>query len=87
LASADHPQTPLLHVTTATRESTARSTERRWASIVPREIYLTDEVNVWLDRLVMADSTATDGRSTRSRPLAEGGPNLGRPLVDRIKCS
>src|ERR1700712_5220797 len=31
--------------------------------------------------------TVTGRRATRSKALAEGGPNLGRPLVDRIKGS
>jgi Phage derived protein Gp49-like (DUF891) len=51
------------------------------------EVYLTDEVDRWLDEL--ADRDAGSHRQTvfAIEALVEGGPSLGRPLVDRIKGS
>ena len=51
------------------------------------EIYLTDEVNAWLDRLMAHDHESHRLVVYAIEALAEGGPNLGRPLVDRIKGS
>lgn len=51
------------------------------------EVYLTDEVNRWLDELEDADAGSHRQAVFAIEALAEGGPNLGRPLVDRIKGS
>jgi hypothetical protein len=51
------------------------------------EIYLTDEVNGWLDMLLVADGDTHRQVVIAIEALAEAGPNLGRPLVDRIKGS
>jgi hypothetical protein len=51
------------------------------------EIYLTDDVNAWLDRLLVDDPSSHRQVVSAVEALAEGGPNLGRPLVDRIKGS
>ena len=51
------------------------------------EIYLTDEVNRWLDELAASDPDTHRQVVYAVEALAEGGPNLGRPLVDRIKGS
>lgn len=51
------------------------------------EIYLTNEVNAWLDRLVRADPDSHRQVVYAIEALAGAGPNLGRPLVDRIKGS
>lgn len=51
------------------------------------EIYLTDEVESWLDRLLMQDPGSHLQVVAAVEALYEGGPNLGRPLVDRIKGS
>lgn len=51
------------------------------------EIYLTDEVDRWLDRLAADDPDSHRQAVYAIEALAEGGPNLGRPLVDRIKGS
>ena len=51
------------------------------------EIYLTDEVERWLDRLLAADPDSHLQVVSAIEALAEVGPNLGRPLVDRIKGS
>ena len=51
------------------------------------EVYLTDEVNRWLDGLAVGDPDSHRQAVYAIEALAEGGPNLGRPLVDRIKGS
>lgn len=51
------------------------------------EIYLTDDVNAWLDQLLVDDPSSHRQVVSAVEALAEGGPNLGRPLVDRIKGS
>lgn len=51
------------------------------------EIYLTDEVHEWLDELLCGDEDTHYQVVSAIEALAEGGPNLGRPLVDRIKGS
>jgi hypothetical protein len=54
---------------------------------MPWEIFLTDEVNGWLDDLATADDDSYRQVVYAIEALADVGPNLGRPLVDRIKCS
>src|SRR4051794_5972988 len=49
------------------------------------EIYLTHEVETWLDRLLRDDQRSHLQVTAAVEALAESGPNLGRPLVDRIK--
>ena len=51
------------------------------------EVYLTDEVDRWLDELAAADPGSHEQAVFAIEALADGGPNLGRPLVDRIKGS
>lgn len=51
------------------------------------EVYLTDEVDQWLDELAASDPGSHRQAVFAIEALAEGGPNLGRPLVDRIKGS
>jgi hypothetical protein len=51
------------------------------------EVYLTDEVNRWLDGLLDNDPESHRQVVYAIEALAEGGPDLGRPLVDRIKGS
>jgi len=51
------------------------------------EAYLTDEVNGWLDDLAGTDRNSYRQVVYAIEALAEAGPNLGRPLVDRIKGS
>ncbi|GAA4548342.1 type II toxin-antitoxin system RelE/ParE family toxin [Pseudonocardia xishanensis] len=51
------------------------------------EIYLTDEVHERLDGLLRGDGDTHYQVVSAIEALAEGGPNLGRPLVDRIKGS
>ena len=51
------------------------------------EIYLTDEVNDWLDYLLENDADSHRQVVSAVEALADAGPNLGRPLVDRIKAS
>lgn len=51
------------------------------------ELYLTDEVDRWLDELAAADPGSHEQAVFAIEALADGGPNLGRPLVDRIKGS
>ena len=51
------------------------------------DLYLTDGVDAWLDELA-----ASDGESYRQvvagvEVLAQVGPSLGRPLVDRVRGS
>ncbi|HST84121.1 MAG TPA: type II toxin-antitoxin system RelE/ParE family toxin [Kineosporiaceae bacterium] len=49
------------------------------------EIYLTHQVETWLDRLLKEDNGSHLQVVAAIEALAEGGPNLGRPLIDRIK--
>jgi hypothetical protein len=51
------------------------------------EVYLTDEVDRWLDELAVNDPESHRQAVYAIEALSEGGPNLGRPLVDRIKGS
>jgi hypothetical protein len=51
------------------------------------EIYLTDEVNSWLDHLLENDADSHRQVVSAVETLADAGPNLGPPLVDRIKAS
>ena len=51
------------------------------------EVYLTDDVDRWLDELAVKDPDSHRQAVYAIEALAEGGPNLGRPLVDRIKGS
>ena len=51
------------------------------------EVYLTDEVDRWLDELMVTDPDSHRQAVYAIEALVEGGPNLGRPLVDRIKGS
>lgn len=51
------------------------------------ELYLTDEVDEWLDHLSTSDRDSYELVVAGIEVLAEVGPNLGRPLVDRIKGS
>jgi hypothetical protein len=51
------------------------------------EVYLTDEVREWLDGLLGDDEDSHYQAVIAIEALAEGGPTLGRPLVDRIKGS
>ena len=51
------------------------------------EVYLTDEVDRWLDELAVHDPDSHRQAVFAIEALVEGGPNLGRPLVDRIKGS
>ena len=48
---------------------------------------VTDEVERWLDQLLAADPDGHLQVVSAIEALAEVGPNLGRPLVDRIKGS
>ena len=54
---------------------------------MPWKIFLTDEVNGWLDDLATVDDGSYRQVVYAIEALAEVGPNLGRPLVDRIKGS
>jgi hypothetical protein len=54
---------------------------------MPWEIFLTDEVNGCLDNLATADDNSYRQVVYAIEALADVGPNLGRPLVDRIKGS
>lgn len=51
------------------------------------ELYLTDEVDGWLNDLAETDRDSYVQVVAGIEVLAEVGPNLGRPLVDRIKGS
>ncbi len=51
------------------------------------ELYLTDEVDAWLDQLAASDRESYELVVAGIEVLAGVGPNLGRPLVDRIKGS
>ncbi len=54
---------------------------------MPWEIFLTDEVNGWLDDLATVDDGSYRQVVYAIEALAEVGTNLGRPLVDRMKGS
>jgi hypothetical protein len=43
------------------------------------EIYLTDEVNDWLDHLLENDADSHRQVVSAVEALADAGPNLGRP--------
>ncbi len=51
------------------------------------DVYLTDEVDEWLDRLAASDRESYELVVAGIEVLVEVGPNLGRPLADRIKGS
>ena len=51
------------------------------------EIYLTDQVLAWLDGLIADDAATHRQVVIVIEALAEGGPDLGRPRLDRIKGS
>ncbi len=51
------------------------------------DLFLTDEVDQWLDDLATSDRTSYELVVAAIEVLADVGPNLGRPLVDRIKGS
>lgn len=51
------------------------------------EVYLTDEVDDWLHELSVTDFSTYEQVVVAIDVLAESGPTLGRPLVDRIKGS
>ena len=51
------------------------------------ELFLTDEVDGWLDELAETDRDSYVQVVAGIEVLAEVGPSLGRPLVDRIKGS
>ena len=47
-------------------------------------LYLTDEVDEWLDDLAASDADSYAQVVAGIDVLAEVGPSLGRPLVDRV---
>lgn len=51
------------------------------------EIYLTDEIDAWLDGLATEDTSSYHQVVEAVEALAVAGPNAGRPLVDRVKGS
>ena len=51
------------------------------------DLYLTDEVDRWLDDLAVSDADSYAQVVAGIEVLAEVGPSLGRPLVDRVKGS
>lgn len=51
------------------------------------DVFLTDEVDEWLDRLAASDPESYELVVAGIEVLVEVGPNLGRPLADRIKGS
>jgi hypothetical protein len=51
------------------------------------ELYLTDEVDAWLDGLAVSDADSYAQVVAGIDVLADVGPSLGRPLVDRVKGS
>ncbi|WP_243753853.1 type II toxin-antitoxin system RelE/ParE family toxin [Labedaea rhizosphaerae] len=53
----------------------------------PWEIELHDSVNTWFLKLTEEDSETADLVEEAIEMLAETGPTLGRPLVDKIKGS
>ncbi len=55
--------------------------------VVSWEILLHPEVETWYLRLCDVDPETADGIEAAIDLLAEQGPSLGRPLVDRIQGS
>ena len=51
------------------------------------DLYLTDEVDAWLDGLAGSDADSYAQVVAGIDVLSEVGPSLGRPLVDRVKGS
>lgn len=51
------------------------------------DIYATDQVREWIGALERADQDSYRQVVAAVDSLADAGPNLGRPLVDRIKAS
>lgn len=51
------------------------------------EVSLHEEVEAWLLRLAEDEPDIADQVASAIDKLAEDGPTLGRPLVDRIKAS
>jgi hypothetical protein len=51
------------------------------------DLYLTDEVDEWLDDLAASDADPYAQVVAGIDVLAEVGPSLGRQLVDRVKGS
>lgn len=51
------------------------------------ELYLTDEFDEWLDALAISDTASYAQVVAGIEVLAQVGPSLGRPLVDRVKGS
>lgn len=51
------------------------------------DLYLTDEVDRWLDALATSDADSYAQVVAGIDVLADVGPSLGRPLVDRVKGS
>lgn len=51
------------------------------------EIRLHEEVEAWFLELCQTDPASADSVTTAIDILAESGPALGRPLVDRLKGS
>lgn len=51
------------------------------------ELYLTDELDAWLNALAATDLDSYRQVVAGIEVLAQVGPSLGRPLVDRVKGS
>lgn len=51
------------------------------------ELYVTDEIDMWLHELARSDWNTYEQVGSAIEALIEGGPTLGRPLVDRVKGS
>lgn len=51
------------------------------------EVVLLDEVDEWYVDLAKTDRNASDAVTAAIDLLAENGPTLGRPIVDKIKAS
>ena len=51
------------------------------------DLFLTDEVDRWLDELATSDADSYAQVVAGIDVLAAVGPSLGRPLVDRVKGS
>ena len=49
------------------------------------ELYLTDEVDAWLDSLATSDLVSYELVVAAIEVLTDVGPSLGLPLVDRLK--
>ncbi|MDT0379702.1 type II toxin-antitoxin system RelE/ParE family toxin [Streptomyces sp. DSM 42041] len=49
------------------------------------EVLLVAEVASWYEDLLVTDSASADQVEDAVNVLAEAGPTLGRPLVDRVK--